>query len=230
MNKDNGEYDIKGAVVETIKFMPATSDRWSGKNITTGYTRITEKQYEGLVKSSRTWQVYGNGKGGKGFLVVHDDVPAELKTPHEAIRDARKALTKSDARVKQLEAEIADLKAKLFDAERMYRELSSASSGSEMLKLLNDKIADLDAEIKVLGDEKAELAKQLSENRPAEDKTVELTNKIESLINLNSEFVGTLRTFVTKDKKAVEALDTYTAKFAEFIKGIIFVTPTEGAV
>jgi len=142
--------DEKGRVTEAIKFMPATSDKWSGKTVTTGYTRITEEQYEGLVKTSRTWQVFGTKKG---FLVAHDDVPAELKTPHEAIRDARKALTKSEVQVAKLEAETDSLKAKLFDAEERYKELSSASTDEEKLKPLNDKLAALEAE--AAGHEKA---------------------------------------------------------------------------
>jgi hypothetical protein len=163
--------DEKGKVIESIKFMPAIRDKWSEKMVTTGYTRITLAQYDALVKTSRTWDVYGEKKR---FLVAHDDVPAELKSPHEAIRDARKELLKAEAKVKNQEAEIADLKARLFDAETKYKELSSASTEEEKLKPFNDKIAALEAENKEFGALNLQFVKDLEELVKEDKKAKEL--------------------------------------------------------
>jgi len=116
--------DGDGKIIFTKKFMPLITDKWSGKVLSTGYEKLTEDEYNTLKKTSKTFKHYSDDLK---LLIVHDDMPAELKTPHEALVDARKEAKQSAAKIKALEEEVADLKAKLVDSEAKYKELLSAS-------------------------------------------------------------------------------------------------------
>jgi hypothetical protein len=132
-----------GKVLFSKTFFPVIFNRWSNKMSSTGYTALTEEEYTALRESSRTFNHYANDLG---LLVVCDDLPPEAKTPHEALVDARKEGRKLNAEIEALKAENETLKAALFDAEKRYKVLQSASSEDEKLKPLNDKIAALAAE------------------------------------------------------------------------------------
>jgi hypothetical protein len=130
--------DGKGAVLFTKKFMPEKADKWTGQVMSTGYTELTDEEFESLEKTSRTFAVY-TGKTGKAeLLVVCDELPPEAKTPHEALVDARKEARKSAGKIAELDGEIVKLKASLLDAETRYKQLQSASGAEEAVKLLQD--------------------------------------------------------------------------------------------
>jgi len=152
-----------GEVVLTKKFMPAVTEKFSGKMLHSGYEKLTEEEYEALVKTSRTFQVYSGETGKAKLLVAHDELPAEAKTPHEALVDARKDARKAAGKIAELEGVIVALKAQLLDEQTKYNQLSSASTDGEKLKPLNDKIAELTGEYSKLSEFAASLLGDLGE-------------------------------------------------------------------
>ena len=203
-----------GEVVLTKKFMPALAEKFSGKMLHSGYERLTGEEYEALVKTSRTFQVYSGETGKAKLLVAHDDLPAEAKTPHEALVDARKDARKAAAKIAELENQVVALKAQLLDERTKYSELSSASTDDEKLKPLNDRIAELEAK-------NAELEKALGESRPPEDKTAKLTAALDTLDELGEVFASKVLDLAKKTKGVEELV----AGFREERKGIL--TPGE---
>jgi hypothetical protein len=130
--------DSKGAMLFTKRFMPEKSEKWTGQVVSTGYTALTDEEFNILEKTSRTFAVY-TGKTGKAeLLVVCSELPPEAKTPHEALVDARKEARRSAGKIAELDDEIAELKAALLDAETKYKQLQSASGTEEALKPLRD--------------------------------------------------------------------------------------------
>jgi chromosome segregation ATPase len=114
----------KGAVVLTKKFSPAKVDKFTGRVEETGYTQLTDEEYDLLNEGSKTFTVY---RDKHRLLVEHDELPPEAKTPHEALVDARKEARKAEARITSLNGEIVELKAELLDAEKRYKDLFYAS-------------------------------------------------------------------------------------------------------
>jgi len=205
--------DGSGKITATKKFMPFLTEKFSGKVLHTGYERLTEDEYESLCKTSRTFKVYSGETGKAKFLVVHDELPAEAKTPHEALLDARKDAKKAAAEVAGLKAEITELKAALLDAQNKYSQLSSASSDEEKLKPLNDKIDVLESEKAALQVELDELQRLVDELRPPEDKTVELTEKLSVRDLLVKEFVTAVAN--AKEQEIKGFVESFVKGFAE---------------
>jgi chromosome segregation ATPase len=139
------------------------SDKWSGRTIATGYTALTEAEYKAVSEGSPTFRHY---KDKLKLLVVCDELPAEAKTPHEALRDAGKDARKAAGDAAALKAENEKLKSDLFDAEKRYKELQSSSTAEETLKPLNDKIASLEKDKEAM---KADIEK-LTTDRDARTK------------------------------------------------------------
>jgi hypothetical protein len=109
-------------------FHPAMTDRYTGRIIHTGYTAITEDEFARLKKESPLFNVALN-KWKK--LVLHDDLPAEAKTPHEALVDARKDVQAANQKLEEVLAENEKLKAELDEANKKYGELLAAGSIKE---------------------------------------------------------------------------------------------------
>lgn len=144
--------DESGKVL-TKKFYHAMSEKWTGKQVTTGFEKLTEEEYNFLCKYSKAFIHYKDNPKKTmtaPLLVLHEELPPEAKAPHEALADARKESRKANEKIRELEAQIADYKAKLFDAEEKYKVLQSASTDVEKLKPLNDAIVKLEAENKKL--------------------------------------------------------------------------------
>jgi hypothetical protein len=135
------------------KFYHAMREKWTDKQITTGFEKLTEEEYEFLCKYSRAFIHYkDNPKKSMPapLLILHEGLPPEAKAPHEALADPRKESRKAGEKIKELEGQIVDYKAKLLDAEEKYRTLQSASTDDEKLKPLNDQIAGLVAQVGAL--------------------------------------------------------------------------------
>jgi len=194
--------DVSGKIITTKKFMPALTEKFSGKVLHTGYERLTEEEYKVLCETSKTFQVYSGMTGKVKLLVAHDDLPAEAKSPHEALVDARKDARVAAAKIAELNNQIVALKAELLDAQNRYKELSSASTDDEKLKPLNDRIA-------VLETEKAALQKAVDEQRPSEDKTIELTGELERLGASVDELFSALSEL--RNKHVDKVLEAYRA-------------------
>jgi regulator of replication initiation timing len=152
-----------GEILLVKKFLPELSDKWSGQTVTTGYTALTETEYKLLCTGSPTFRHY---KDKLKHLVVCEELPAEAKTPHQALRDARKDAKKVAAEAAALSAENEQLKAKLFDAETQYKELLAASTGEAAEKLIAEtsklgeasgKITQLTAQVDALKAENEKL-------------------------------------------------------------------------
>jgi chromosome segregation ATPase len=190
--RDNG-----GKVIFTKKFMPPLTEKWSGKVLHTGYEKLTEEEYKQLSETSKTFKHFSRKLK---LLVVHDDMPSDLKTPHEALLDARKESKKLAGQVKALEGEVTELKAKLLDAEEKYKQLSSASTDAEKFKSLNDQIASLTAERDVL------------------KKAGSVGDKTNELLAAGEGFVAGLVSAQGKNKVVLELTDKYKASVAEIMK------------
>jgi len=203
-----------GEVVLTKKFMPALTEKLSGKMLHSGYEKLTEEEYEALVKTSRTFQVYSGATGKAKLLVAHGELPAEAKTPHEALVDARKDARKAAGKIAELEGQVVALKAQLLDEQTKYSQLSSASTDDEKLKPLNDKIAELEAK-------NAELEKALNEQRPLEDKTVKLTAALLKFDEISEVFASK----VLELAKKTNGVEKLAADFRKERDGIL--TPEE---
>jgi len=195
--------DAKGKVILTKKFMPMLTEKFSGKVLHTGYERLTEDEYNEFVKTSRTFQVFSGADGGAKLLVAHNDLPAEAKSPHEALMDARKDAREAAKKIAALETEIVRLKAELLDAQNKYNALSSASTDEEKLKPLNDKIAALETE-------KAALQAKCDEGaKPFEAKIAALENEKTALVVISKKFANDILEAVKKDKSATEMVKKY---------------------
>ena len=94
-------------VLFTKKFMPTIMDKWSGKDISTGYSKITKEELDVLQKTSNTFKHY---KDDLKYLVVHTELPEALKSPHQALGDLK-------ARVKELEKQLEASEAKVKELE-----------------------------------------------------------------------------------------------------------------
>ena len=128
-----------GKVILEKRFLPAIEDKWTGARASTGYTTLTEEEYKALSKDSRTFRHFKQ-------LVASEELPAEAKSPHEALRDARKEARQAAGEAGALKAENDSLKTALAEAETRYKELQSASTDAEKLKPLHDQVASLKAE------------------------------------------------------------------------------------
>jgi predicted nucleic acid-binding Zn-ribbon protein len=121
----------KGQVMFSKTFLPARTDRYTGRIEATGYTQLTDEEYRRLNETSKVFTVY---RDKHKLLVEHNELPPEAKTPHEALVDARKEARKLAAEIVALKAEIVTLKASLLNAETDYKELFNASSaGADLL-------------------------------------------------------------------------------------------------
>jgi hypothetical protein len=151
----------KGQIVLTKRFGPARTDKFTGQVESTGFTPLTDEEYNLLNRDSKTFMVY---RDKYHLLVEHDALPPEAKTPHEALVDAKREARKSAAQIASLNDELVKLKAELLDAEKRYKDLFDAS-GSEGLvkeleavkKALNETVAAKDEIINRLMEEAKEL-------------------------------------------------------------------------
>lgn len=141
-------------------FLPEQIDGTTGRVISTGYTLLTDEEYEKLSEGSRTFTHY---RDKLKLLVVCDDVPPEAKTPTEALIDARRESRAAKTRIAERDAEIEKLKSRVLEAEDAYKRLASASLDEEKIKSFNDKIASLEAAA-------AEAAKQRDELKEENEK------------------------------------------------------------
>jgi DNA anti-recombination protein RmuC len=136
--------DGKGAVLFTKTFQPERIDGTTGRVISTGYTALTDEEYERLCESSRTFVHY---KDNLKLLAECDDLPPEAKTPQEALADARRKERAMQEQVSALEAENKTLKAALHDANEETKRIMSASLPEEVRKPLDDKITALESSL-----------------------------------------------------------------------------------
>jgi FtsZ-binding cell division protein ZapB len=158
--------DGKGVILFTKKFLPERIDGTTGRVISTGYTTLTDEEYDRLCEGSRTFTHY---RDKLGLLVECDDLPPEARTPQEALAGARRKEREAQERAGALEAENQKLKAQLHDANEKLGQLVSASTPDEVLKPLKEKIDSLEKEkedllknIDTLGNERNAVVTELA--------------------------------------------------------------------
>jgi chromosome segregation ATPase len=136
--------DAKGRVLFTKTFLPEQVNATTGAVISTGYTILTDEEYKLLNESSMTFTVY---RDKHKLLVEYDDMPAELKSPQEALVEARREARETARQFEEFQKEITKLKADLLDADKRYKDLFDASGGEGALKKLKDTIASLETSL-----------------------------------------------------------------------------------
>jgi hypothetical protein len=120
--QNTGDHGVKvhSADEKLVKrFEIVKVDAFTGRQISAGYTPITEAEYDVLSKESKLF----SHMLASGVLVKHDSLPEDVMTPHEALREAKKEaaeyeklLAESDAENKKLSEELEALKKRLADA------------------------------------------------------------------------------------------------------------------
>jgi chromosome segregation ATPase len=169
--------DGKGVVLFTKTFQPERTDGTTGRVVSTGYTTLTNEEYERLCESSRTFTHY---KDKLGILVEQDDLPPEAKTPQDALADARRNELAAQERVAELEAENQALKAALHDAHEETKKLVSASLPEEVRKPLEDKIASLEEDKAAMRDSIDRLVAERDELRAGLDEAMKKSAGVKS--------------------------------------------------
>jgi hypothetical protein len=129
--------NAKGAVVLMKRFSPASVDKFTGRVERTGFTELTDGEYELLNEGSKTFTVY---RDKHKLLVEHEELPPEAKTPHEALVDAKRESRKSAERIASLNDELVKLKAELLDAKKRYANLLDASGDGTEISRLTDEL------------------------------------------------------------------------------------------
>jgi chromosome segregation ATPase len=175
--------DENRKVRSTRTFMPERRDPMSGRIEHTGYTTLTEEEYNELRSTSKSFTHYIDDLK---LLKVCDDLPPDAKTPHEALVDARSESQRLAAELAGKDAEITGLKARVLDAETKLGQLVAASTGEEKLRPLTDQIAALTAR-----------------STGVEKLTSELLAQIDRLAGKNKDVKAILEDYAAK----VEALD-----------------------
>jgi chromosome segregation ATPase len=114
----------------TVVFRPQSVDHFSGRQTSTGYTRLTAAEYEKLLRESAVFSHFIELKK----LIVHDELPPDAQTPHEALVSARKDAGKLHAALKAAEAEKEALQARIDELDRKYKELLGAGGGEQLVR------------------------------------------------------------------------------------------------
>jgi hypothetical protein len=109
------------------KVFPIQKFGFDGKEVSTGYTRITEAEYE-LCKRDKTFMYFCR----LGKLIVHESLPSAAQTPHEAILEARKQIRALQEQLTAAQTENKLLKQRLAVSGEGAE--SSAAAGKEKPK------------------------------------------------------------------------------------------------
>jgi hypothetical protein len=81
------------------KLFPIQTFDYSGREMTTGYTRLTAKEYE-ICRRDKLFQYFQ----GIGKLIVSDDLPSSAMTPHEALTSSRKRIRSLQEELERLQS------------------------------------------------------------------------------------------------------------------------------
>jgi chromosome segregation ATPase len=135
-------------------FRPQTVDHFSGRQTDTGYVRLTEDEYNLLLKESAVFKHFIDLKK----LIVHDELPADAQTPHEALVSARKDVSKLNVELDKLKAERDALQMRLDEADKKYGELLAADNGDQLIKA-EAALKEAQAKVQTFTDENASTKK-----------------------------------------------------------------------
>jgi septal ring factor EnvC (AmiA/AmiB activator) len=141
-----------------VIFRPDTVDHFSGKQRYTGYTRLTNDEYGKLLKDSALFRHFIELKK----LVVHDELPPDAQTPHEALVNARKDVGKLNAELEKANREKEALLVRIGELDTQYRELLAANGGDQLTKAKQD-IQEAREQIQALTSENDALKKNIEQ-------------------------------------------------------------------
>jgi dynactin complex subunit len=147
---------IKLADKEGHIFRPQSIDHFSGRQTSTGYTRLTQDEYDRLFKESALFRHFIKLKK----LIVHEELPADAQTPHEALLNARKDVGKLNAELEKAHGEKAALLTRIDELDKQYKELLAAS-GSDQLAKAETALKDAQGKVQALTAENAYMKKEL---------------------------------------------------------------------
>jgi Sec-independent protein translocase protein TatA len=133
----------------SIKIGPATvggagDHRWEkvfsiqkygpdGREVSTGYTRITEQEYELCRKDALFMYFHSRGK-----LIVHDYLPSAAQTPHEAILEARKQIRALQEQLQAVQQENQQLKKQAKESADKTARIEQELAASQLDDVLDD--------------------------------------------------------------------------------------------
>jgi hypothetical protein len=143
-------------------FRQQSIDHFTGRQRDTGYTRLTEDEYNLLLKESAVFKHFIELKK----LIVHDELPADAQTPHEALVSARKDTTKLRVELDRVQAEKETLQGRMNELDAKYKELLAASGGDKLAKT-EAALKDAQAKVLALTGEKAAMLKDFDELKAA---------------------------------------------------------------
>jgi chromosome segregation ATPase len=138
-------------------FRPQSVDHFSGRQTSTGYTRLTQDEYGALLAESALFRHFIKLKK----LIVHDELPADAQTPHEALVSARKDVGKLSAELDKVNEEKAALQAEIDGLDKKYKELLAAS-GSDQLVKAEAALKDAQEKVQALATEKEAVEKDFT--------------------------------------------------------------------
>jgi dynactin complex subunit len=153
-------------------FRPQHIDHFSGRQTSTGYTRLTKDEYDKLRTESPLFRHFIDLKK----LIVHDELPADAQTPHEALVSARKDAGKLAAELDKAGEEKAALQAMIDDLDKKYQELLAVNGGDQLakaeaaLKDAREKVQTLTTENAGMKKDFDSLKKELEALKAAHDK------------------------------------------------------------
>jgi uncharacterized protein YhaN len=122
-----------------------------GRETSTGFTKISEQEYELCMKDKLFLYFHRLGK-----LTVHDGIPAGVQTPHEAVVEARKQIRALQEQLHEAQKGSGPLKEK---NSRLTAELAAARKESGPLK---DEITCLTTELDGMRKKNGELEAELA--------------------------------------------------------------------
>jgi chromosome segregation ATPase len=190
------------------RFNIAEQDRISGRQVESGYTRLTKAEYEKLLAESKLFQHFIKLK----LLVVHTELPPGAQTPHEALVGARKEIVKREKRIETLEAQNKELQGKLEAVQKDYKTLAAADSGAAALE---KKSAEL-AEALKAGESQAAEITGLRDQAEADKATIE--GKDEEIEKLTKE-LDDAKELIEAQAEQIETLTAPAPEGAEAGKG-----------
>jgi hypothetical protein len=137
-------------------FRPQSVDHFSGRQTSTGYTRLTEDEYNRLLNENKLFKHFI----GLKKLIVHDELPPDAQTPHEALVSARKDAGKLNAELNKANRDKAALQTRIDELDKQYKELLAASNGGQLAKA-EAALKDAQGKVQALAAENAGMKKEL---------------------------------------------------------------------
>jgi hypothetical protein len=107
------------------KRFPIQAFDTNGREVETGYTRITEQEYNTCLTEG-VFKYFVK----KGKLLIHDTLPSQAMNPYEAIVSAKQETAARQAQLAEAQKENEKLRKELADANQKYADLVTASGKS----------------------------------------------------------------------------------------------------